>query len=334
MHRFKLGVGPMSQEIIDLLIEYSALYSFPLMIIASRNQVDNDSGYVCNTQQMTKQIRHHPKFNKDLILICRDHCGPYYSDMDQGLPLSEAMSRAKTTMAHDISCGFDLLHIDVSKIPNNQLIHAKEMIEFALSLDPNIMFEFGSEINTNEGVQLSLVRLDDQLDFLSDYLPNAKFFVTQTGSLTKHTQVGSFNLDDNRVSASKIHSKGFLFKEHNADYLGTSQVVDRVSIGIDAINIAPELGSAQTRLMCRLGNQFESEHESFRKHVIDQGYWKRWVTQEVTDMDTCVIAGGHYCFHSNEYDNLYSLVNSNYSFIDELRNEVFGIIDTYRKGLT
>ena len=91
MKKFKLGAGPMSKEIIDLLIEYSATFSFPIMIIASRNQVDYDSGYVCTTAQLAKQVKSHPDYNKD-ILICRDHCGPYFSDLDQGLSLSDALN--------------------------------------------------------------------------------------------------------------------------------------------------------------------------------------------------------------------------------------------------
>lgn len=334
MHKFKLGVGPMSREIIDLLIEYSALHAFPLMIIASRNQVDHDSGYVCITKELVDQVKRHPCYNEDLILLCRDHGGPYYSDLDQGIPLSDAKDRIRTTIRCDIENGFDLLHIDVSKIQHDQLIHAKEMIDFALSLNPKIMFEFGSEINTNEGIQESLGRLDAQLDFLAEYQPNVKFFVTQTGSLTKHTQVGSFNVENNALVASKIHTGGFLFKEHNADYLDIPQVRDRKVAGVDAINIAPELGAAQTRVVLRLGKLFPEEYQNFYNHVLDMGYWKRWVTAEVSDPDTFVTSGGHYCFRSKEYEKLLFAIGKDNSFIEELRNEVFGILDTYRKGLT
>jgi len=51
-----LGVGPMSKNCIDASIELSDKYSVPLMLIASRRQIDSEElggGYVenCNTRQ-------------------------------------------------------------------------------------------------------------------------------------------------------------------------------------------------------------------------------------------------------------------------------------------
>ena len=109
---------------------------------------------------------------------------------------------------------------------------------------------------------------------------------------------------------------------------------DMLKLGVDAINIAPELGAAQTRVVLRLGKLFPEEYQNFYNHVLDMGYWKRWVTSEVTDPDTFVTSGGHYCFRSKEYEKLLFAIGKDNSLIEELRNEVFGILDTYRKGLT
>lgn len=331
MKKFKLGAGPMSVDIINLLIEYSSTFEFPVMIIASRNQVDYDCGYVCTTAQLAAQVKQHPLYNKDLILLCRDHCGPYFSDADQALSLSEALARCKMTMDADIENGFDLIHVDVSRIPSDQLTYAKELIEYAISLNPNIMLEFGSEDNTSENIQDSLLRLDEQLNFLAAYNQHVKFFVTQTGSLTKHTQVGTFDVVRNTLVADKIHQHGFLFKEHNADYLTPSQVKLRPIAGVDALNIAPELGTVQTKLICSIGKNIPS-FSKFYEHVLAQGYWKRWVTSDVDSRTTFVEAGGHYCFHGDLYSELYaSLVNLN--FKELLKIKVFNTLDTYRKGL-
>mgnify|MGYP003343926735 FL=1 len=112
MKQFKLGFGPMSKEIIDIMCEWSRDEDYPLMIIASRNQVDVSDGYVCNTNELVNRVKHHktPK-----ILLCRDHCGPYFADTDLGLTIDEAIVRCKQTIAEDIAQGFDLIHIDVSR---------------------------------------------------------------------------------------------------------------------------------------------------------------------------------------------------------------------------
>lgn len=43
-----LGIGPMSSEVIESVYKYSAINNQPLMLIASKNQIDHSSGYVNN----------------------------------------------------------------------------------------------------------------------------------------------------------------------------------------------------------------------------------------------------------------------------------------------
>lgn len=321
----------MSRDIIDLLIEYSDTYSFPIMFVASRNQVDYDSGYVCTTTELVNHIRTHPLYDKTSMLICRDHCGPYFSDLDSSLSLDQAIERCKTTISTDIQNGFDLIHIDVSKIKFSQLTYARTLIEYAIELNPSILLEFGSEENDTSNISMNMATLIKHLDFASEF-PNIKFIVTKTGSLTKHTQVGNFDVSFNRPVAAKIHDYGFLFKEHNADYLSETDVKKRSMVGIDALNIAPQLGTKQTEITCKLGKKF-SEYRVFYDHVLTKGYWKRWVTPDVTDTDTFVNAGGHYSFADKEYINLYQIVNEHEPFKVILKNEIFTLLDCYRRGM-
>lgn len=110
MNNIQLGVGPMSQEIISAI----NLYNGPLMVVASRNQVDYNSGYVCTSRELTDNLN-------SKILLCRDHCGPYFSDRDKKLTLSEALEECKKTIYEDIKSRFNLIHIDVSRIEHHQL---------------------------------------------------------------------------------------------------------------------------------------------------------------------------------------------------------------------
>ena len=110
---FKLGFGPMSREVITSIATYSKEKNEPLMLIASRNQVDAESGYVMTTPELRQLLSTLPTEN---LWICRDHCGPYFLDVEKGLPLRDAVEASKKTIAYDIEQGFDLIHIDTSRV--------------------------------------------------------------------------------------------------------------------------------------------------------------------------------------------------------------------------
>ena len=114
-----LGVGPMSKNCVDASIELADQYSAPLLLIASRRQIDSEQfggGYVENwtSKQFSEYV-----INKDInknILLARDHGGPWQSEVEksQNMSLKEAMQSAKDSYRADIDAGFHVLHIDPS----------------------------------------------------------------------------------------------------------------------------------------------------------------------------------------------------------------------------
>lgn len=325
MKKFKLGVGPMSKDIIDILGKYSNKNRFPLMIIASRNQIDYDSGYVSKTIEYCEQLA---PYKDDNLLICRDHCGPYFSDLDKGISLELAMTRCKATINTDILEGVNLIHIDVSRIPDRQLEYGKELIEFALARKPDIMLEFGSEDNTGVDINSSIGRLDEQLEFLQQYKNNVKFFVTQTGSLTKGHQAGKFDVEANKAAAKKIHDAGFLFKEHNADYFTDDDIKLRIDAGIDSLNIAPQLGKIQTDTLKQFAPA--DKWSAFADYVYEKKSWTRWVDDLGADKDHAVSVSGHYCFNSNQYRDIIASIDEE-AFKRALTNNITNLLDFYKK---
>ena len=314
----------MSKEIVEILAHHTLENNYPLMIIASRNQVDYATGYVCTTAELSSQVKQYQNPN---LLLCRDHCGPYFSDLDRSLTIEDAIDRCMKTIAADIANGFGLIHIDVSRIKDNQLFYAKRLIEYALSLNPDIMLEFGSEDNTGIEINSSLARIDLQLGFLNPYKKNIKFFVTQTGSLTKDGQVGTFDIERNRVIGEQIRAAGFLFKEHNADYFTAEDIEQRLEAGIDSLNIAPQLGKVQTDTL----KEFAPYElwEKFADYVYSQNYWQRWVAEGVTDKDIAVSVSGHYCFNSDEYRDIIASID-NSKFNSKLSKKIEDLLDHYK----
>jgi len=74
-----LGVGPMSINCVDAAIELSNENDVPIILIASRRQIDSEEfggGYVNNwtTEQFARYVTEHDKKGK--ILLARDHGGP------------------------------------------------------------------------------------------------------------------------------------------------------------------------------------------------------------------------------------------------------------------
>jgi hypothetical protein len=323
MKKFKLGFGPMSQEIIKILGSYTNQNNYPLMIIASRNQVDHNSGYVCNTSNLVESLK---EFKNDNLLICRDHCGPYFADLDTGLTLEQALVSCKKTIKTDVESGFDLIHIDVSRIKDNQLYYAEMLIEYALSLKNNLYLEFGSEDNSGVDIMSSIGRIDGQLTFLQKYKNNVKFFVTQTGSLTKHNQAGTFDIVFNKRTVKQVHDAGFLFKEHNADYFTKDDLNKRMLSGIDSLNIAPQLGKIQTETLKEFAHP--DQWEDFSNYVYSKNYWKRWLPSGITDQAIAALVSGHYCYHGSEYNTIISNIDLE-KFKSVLTNKVNNLIDNY-----
>lgn len=332
--QFKLGVGPMSSTVVDACLKYSYAHDFPLMFIASRNQVDYDTGYAFRTKSLVDFIKNSKFYNKDRIKICRDHCGPNFSEKDASLDYYNQVESCKKTITTDLENGFDLIHIDVSRVDAEKQANLAEcLIEHALQIDKNIALEFGSEDNTGQNLSDSLAVVDSHINFASNYSKNIKFIVNQTGSLTKHTQVGVFNSELSKRISDKLHKYGFLFKEHNADYLTKSQVATHKNSGVDSINIAPQLGYTHTHVLSRLSYHFEKEFEYFKAYVLEQGMWKKWVVDSVRDDETKFLVSAHYFFNS-EYSMLINdmLKKKKLPFEEMIYDELSIVLDQYRLG--
>ena len=138
-----LGIGPMSKTLLKATLELAKEKDFPIMLIASRNQVDSDEfghGYVCGWDQDrfvadVKAVEEEIGFD-GLCYLCRDHGGPWQRDEERNakLPVDEAMEKCVRSYKHDMEAGFDLLHIDPTKDPE----YAMGTVPFDLVIDRTV----------------------------------------------------------------------------------------------------------------------------------------------------------------------------------------------------
>ncbi len=312
-----LGLGPMSIEVINSLDSFSKKYKKKIMLICSRNQIEAASlggGYVNNfsTQQFGNFIKR--KKNKFLIMS-RDHCGPFKRD-DIKNSISQEIENCKTSLYQDIINDFKILHIDTSECGKAKYEVADELMSFcnqtSKDLNKEIHFEFGCE---DHGVLTNFTNFERDAKFFSKY-KNKQFIVCQTGSLIKSIfQVGQFDVDSVHIMKKIANNYGILLKEHNCDYLNIDQIKLRKDNGINAINIAPELGVMQTHLLYYLSkkNKLDKEISKFKKYVLKNGKWKKWNYNNENDLIK-FFSSGHYYYGTEIYKDLILKLNKKIKF--------------------
>ncbi|MER2034283.1 class II D-tagatose-bisphosphate aldolase non-catalytic subunit [Mammaliicoccus vitulinus] len=274
-----IGIGPMSKNCVQAALEVSKEKDFPIMFIASRNQVDAEEfggGYVNGWNQFTFVDAVEEISNKigydNYYYMCRDHGGPWQRDKERNdhLDSEKAMSLGKKSYIADIEAGFSLLMIDPTKdpfevgkvIPLETVIERTvELIEFCEEERkkrnlPEIGYEVGTEetnggLTSTETYEKFIFRLKEELEARN--LPLPTFIVGQTGTLTRKTeQVGKFNFNNAKELAKMAKKYGVGLKEHNGDYLDDVSLLEHIPSNITATNVAPQYGTEETRAYLKL----------------------------------------------------------------------------------
>lgn len=207
-----LGVGPMSVNCVDATIELANEYEVPIMIIASRRQIDSEDfggGYVNNwtTEEFARYVT--DKDKKGNILLARDHGGPWQNtrEKDQNLGLRRAMDSAKVSYRADIAAGFQIIHIDPSidihGVPDvdEVLDRLFDLYEYCWTQAANkhqeVIFEVGTE--EQSGSTNTQEVLDYTLNAISKFCQSNRinppaFVVVQCGTrVMEMRNVGSFD---------------------------------------------------------------------------------------------------------------------------------------------
>ncbi|MDT2463374.1 class II D-tagatose-bisphosphate aldolase non-catalytic subunit [Enterococcus avium] len=318
-----LGIGPMSKNCVQATLELSKDDDYPVMFIASRNQVDADElggGYVNGWNQFTfaKAVEEvAAEINYDnLYYLCRDHGGPWQRDKERNdhLPTEKAMELGKKSYVADIEAGFDLLMIDPTKDPfevgkviplDTVLERTVDLIEFceqerkARNL-PEIGYEVGTEetnggLTSTETYETFILKLKEELEKRG--LPMPTFIVGQTGTLTRKTeQVGTFNFKNVYDLAQMAKKYGVGLKEHNGDYLDDVTLLEHIPSAITATNVAPQYGTEETRAYLNLAaveaklveyglvKDASNTRDVLLEHAIKSECWRKWMVGEQKEL--------------------------------------------------
>ena len=318
-----LGIGAMSKNCVQATLELSKEDDYPVMFIASRNQVDADElggGYVNGWNQFTfaqavKEVADEIAYDNQYYL-CRDHGGPWQRDKERNdhLAVDEAMKLGKLSYKTDIEAGFDLLMIDPTKdpfeigkvIPLDTVIdRTVELIDYCEKVRkeaglPEIGYEVGTEetnggLTSTEKYETFITRLEVELTKRG--LPMPTFIVGQTGTLTRKTeQVGTFNFKNAYDLAQMAKKYGVGLKEHNGDYLDDVTLLEHIPSEITATNVAPQYGTVETRAYLHLAGveaklvQYGLVEEASKTrdvllvHAIKSERWRKWMVGDQTKL--------------------------------------------------
>lgn len=282
----------MSKLIVDCVIETQNENFF---FIPSRRQIDHDGGYVNNWN--TKSFTEYVKSRNSNILICRDHAGPKQGRIDDdGLK------------SLNFDCKyFDIIHIDPFKnIQSFQdgIKYTLNLIEYCLSVNKNIKFEVGTEE--------SIFKYDENdLNQMLDYLyKNLKsnfsqiiFSVIQSGTKLKaNQQIGKYDVDKLNKMLMIVKKYDLQSKEHNGDYIDIDTIKNKFELGLNSINIAPELGMIQTEEI--LSNLNDNEIEKYWQLCYNSTFWHKWVDSKFDPIEQkidLIKICGHYIFSKYEF---------------------------------
>lgn len=284
MEQIKYFIGPMTKNVTDAILEFSEETDNLIGFIPSRRQVEWDGGYVNNwtTQQFAEYV-------DGRLPIKRDHSGPGqgYTDDDGFKSLKE-------------DCKYlDYIHIDPwKKYPNYEdgLEWTLKMIEFCYELNPNIQYEIGTEQAIRE---FNVDELDTLVSDINKRLPFQIFkkithLVIQSGtSLKGNVNTGEYNSERLQGMVEVASKWGLISKEHNGDYIPTELIKEKMSAGLDSINIAPEFGLIETI------SYIESniDIDKFWKICYDSNRWVKWVDDSfdpINQKEDLIKICGHY----------------------------------------
>ena len=303
----------MSKNIVDSVIEYCESNNVQIGLIPSRRQVEYSGGYVNNWK--TKEFASYVQSKTSKVKIQRDHGGRL-----QGNERSDFLK----SYEEDALSNFDLIHIDPWKkfVDLEEIIEeTAKNIEFCYSINPDCCYEVGTEeaihgYTANE-LDYFLSGLKNRLGVL---WKNVKFAVIQSGTrIIGIENTGIFDAKKCKKMINICREHGIMSKEHNGDYLSLQDIKKRFSLGLDGINIAPQFGVMETKIIVEelKKNKQRELLNTFFDLCYHSNKWRKWVRKDFkideTTKDLILTVAGHYVFA----DPNFTVVKQNIDNIDK-----------------
>ena len=297
----RIYIGPMTKAVVDGAIEHNKRTDDNVGLIASRRQVDMNHGYSNNWD--TFDFVWYVKDRDIDIPVCRDHGGILQgNEPDYGMK----------SMLVDGEAGMDIIHIDPWKTKhfNYSVEYTLNAIQTLMEYSDTVQFEIGTEQSI---YSYDAVELEDFLHKASNRLgENFKritYVVIQSGtSLQSGKNTGEYNEDKLKDMIEVCKKFNVMSKEHNGDYIGAELLKHKLSLGLDAINIAPELAGIENRILFE--KMDTNQRTQWLTLVLNDGQWTKWFPAEYEpkdNMEEVLSICGHYVLSYKDFKDIFDL---------------------------
>ena len=307
-----LGICPMSEQLIRIPVALAAEYDFPLLFVASRNQVSDESGggYVMGLTPETLLLKirefedtlglHTPAARPYLRFVEVDHCGPWYRENEKSLDKEAAVASVQRTLAACIQAGYSAFHIDCSFAPPDGVL-MEESSRIGMTADlfefteqertrnglPPVSYEIGTEETAGASVSVEHFAASTQsllAELRKRNLPDPTFVVGRTGAKIEMLEnVGGFDYTAASALPKAARDAGIGFKEHNADYLSTAILSLHKDYGITCANVGPSFAAAQTGALLEIARMVDSAgrrsdlYSIMSRAVLEHAPFAKWL---------------------------------------------------------
>lgn len=306
----KLCFGPMSKNIVDVIIKISSEKKIPFTFIPSRRQIEYNGGYVNNWT--TKDFSEYVKSKSQYIAIQRDHGGP-----GQGLNDDDGFRSLEEDCKY-----FDSIHVDPwKKYPKYEegLNWTIKIINYCYKKNSNLHFEVGTEESIRkfsvQEIESFLKDLSSELD--EEVFRRINFCVIQSGtSLKDGINTGKYSKQKLNSMIREVKKYNIATKEHNGDFMERDIMNSRFENGLDSINIAPELGIEETKII--LSEIREEDINKFFQICYHSDKWKKWVSDDFRPEENkkkLIEICGHYVFSDERFLQILKENNISSNFI-------------------
>ncbi len=286
-------LGPMTRNVVEVALQFHNQYRLPLVFIPSRRQIDMQGGYVEGWTMETFR-----QYVGTSAKIERDHGGPGQGQVDDN---------GMKSLLEDTRYA-DIIHVDPWKrFPNYEdgLEWTIRILQECYAANPAVEFEVGTEesIRQFEVHELDkfLYDLQDRLD--PDIFAQIRYVVIQCGTaLQEGNNTGAFDEVRLRRMLEVVARYWKTPKEHNGDWITQETVQRKAAIGLQCINIAPELGEIESRTLYEMFSL--EDREAFFDLCWKSRKWEKWVSADFdphANQERLVHICGHYILSTPEF---------------------------------
>ena len=175
-----------------------------------------------------------------------------------------------------------------------------DMINFCYDINPAVRYEVATEqgIRPLTVEELELLVLHLRAALRPEVYAKVQYLVIQCGTaLSEKHNTGQFDADKLRAMLALCAKYGLTPKEHNGDWVSMETVRAKGALGLECVNIAPEFGEIETRVMLELIGGDTAKFDAFFNIVHASRKWEKWVTpgfDPAQHKEQTILIAGHY----------------------------------------